>query len=223
MEPEPTTEKKSHHVFGNPNGPLWKDRVKSTNGGRAKNITWESSVLKYIRPFREKAGWKTTRFCKEVVGAMRLMAGRYEQIKRVLEIWDGYSHKTKGQVFSLDKACDEAGVDRDEFAGLALAAVKSHFRLMALSIAELNLDEMVKASVDFASSDKKEASAERMRHLEKHGIIDKQQVASTRINVRAQAASVPALPARSFDSQMEDFDKAIDAEYVEPKLIGDGQ
>jgi hypothetical protein len=222
METEPTTEKKEHRVFGNPNGPLWKDRVKTTNGGRAKNITWESSVLKYIRPFREKAGWKTTRFCKEVVGAMRLMAGRYEQIKRVLEIWDGYSPKTKGQVFSLDKACDEAQVDRDEFAGLALAAVKQHFRMEALSIVELGLKDLVQASVDYSSKDVKEASAERMRHLEKHGIIDKPVPASTRINVKA--ASVPALPTRSFDSTMEDFDKAIDGEILsETKLIGDGQ
>jgi len=224
MEPE-TTEKEPHRIFGskNPNMPLWKDRVQKTNGGRAKNITWESSVLKYIRPFREKAGWKTTRFCKEVVGAMRLMAGRYEQIKKVLDIWDGYAQKTKGQVFSLDRACDEAGVDRDEFAGLALAAVKQHFRMTALSIAELNLDEMVKASVQFASSDKKEASAERIRHLEKHGIIDKQQVASTRISVKTNT-NVPSVPGRSFDSQMEEFDKVIDGEILgETKLIGDGQ
>lgn len=221
MEPE-TTEKKEHRVFGNPNGPLWSERVKSTNGGRARNITWESSVLKYIRPFREKAEWKTTRFCKEVVGTMRLIAGRYEQIKKVLDIWDGYSHKTKGQVFSLDKACDEAQVDRDEFAGLALAAVKNHFRLMALSTAELNLDKMVEASVAFASSDKKEASAERMRHLEKHGIIDK--VAPTRISLKATANSTPSVPGRSFDSQMEEFDKVIDGEILgETKLIGDGQ
>jgi len=225
MEPE-TTEKEPHRIFGskNPNMPLWKDRVQKTNGGRARNITWESSVLKYIRPFREKAGWKTTRFCKEVVGAMRLMAGRYEQIKKVLDIWDGYAQKTKGQVFSLDRACDEAGVDRDEFAGLALAAVKQHFRMTAMSIVDLNIGDLVQASVDYASKDTKESSPERMRHLEKAGIIDKVAPGGTKVIVKQTANNNPSVPGRSFDSQMEEFDKVIDGEILgETKLIGDGQ
>lgn len=226
METETTEPKEPHRVFGSksPNAPLWKDRVQKTNGGRAKNITWESSVLKYIRPFREKAGWKTTRFCKEVVSTMRLMAGRYEPIKKVLDVWDSYSQKTKGQVFSLDRACDEAQVDRDEFAGLALAAVKADFRTKALAIVELNIGDLVQASVDYASKDVKDASPERIRHLEKHGIIDKVTPASTRINVRANASAPAALPARSFDSAMEDFDKVIEGEILgETKMIGDGQ
>lgn len=225
MEPEPITEKKEHHVFGNPNAPLWKDRVASTNGGRAKTITWESSVMKYIRPFAKKAEWKNTRYAREVVSAMRLMAGRIEIVKKVLEIWDEFSWKEKGRTFSLDKACDIAEVDRDEFAGLALAAVKADFRTKALSIVELNIGDIVQASVDYSSKGVKEASAERMRHLEKHGIIDKPVPASTRINVRANAASAPAIPARSFDSVMEDFDKnVVDGEILgETKQIGDGQ
>lgn len=220
MEPE-TTEKKPHHAFGNPNAPLWKNVVVTTNGGRAKNTTWESSVLKYIRPYRDKAQWKTTRFCKEVVGSMRMMASRYETVKKVLEIWDGYSIKTKGQVFSLDRACDEAQVDRDEFAGLALAAVKNHFRMMALSTVELNLDTIVQASVDFSKLNTKEASAERIRHLEKHNIINRQSAA--KVVVQQTNNNPPPQPTRSFDDQMADFDNnVIDGEILgETRLLNE--
>lgn len=221
MDESAATAKKPHHVFGNPNAPLWKDAVATTNGGRAKLITWESSVMKYIRPFAKKAEWKHTAYAREVVATMRLMANRIDIIKKVIDVWDAYDSKQRGRTFSLDKACDEAGVDRDEFAGLALAAVKKDFRERALSVVELNLGEVVQASVDFSMSKVKEASTERIRHLEKHGIIDKQQAASTRISVKNTNA--PVQPTRSFDDQMADFDKnVIDGEILgETRLLNE--
>lgn len=220
MEPDATTEKKAHHVFGNPNAPLYKDVVKNAGRKKGQNkATWESSVLKYIKPFAQKAEWKPTRWCYEVAATMRMMALRYESVKKVLDVWDTYDWKNKGRKFSLDKACDEAKVDRDEFAGLVLAAVKNDFRIKALAIVELNIGDLVQASVDYASKDVKDASPERMRHLEKHGIIDKPTPASTRINVRA-SATVPQIPGKSFDAQMTELDNAIDGEILgETRLL----
>lgn len=214
------TEKKHRHLFGIPTAPLYTDVVKDMrNAGRAKLVTWESSVMKYIRPFAKKAEWKETRWCYEVVGTMRLMANRYDPIKKVIETWDGYDSKQKARKFSLDKACDEAGVDRDEFAGLALAAVKADFRAKAESIVVLELDDVVKASMKFITSGVKESSPERMRHMEKHGVIDKQQAA--RISLK-QTNNAPAQPTRSFDDTMSDFDKAIDGEILgETRLLNE--
>ncbi len=220
MEPEPTQHQpkgKSSHLFGRPELPLLKDVKREI--GRMSLVEWESSVLRYVQPFAKKAKWRPQAYCRKVVGAMRLMKGQVETIRKVVDAWDALDTSEKVRTSSLDKACDLVEVDRGEFAVLALAAVKADFKRQAESIVELNLPEMVQASVSYASKDVKEASSERMRHLEKHGIIDKPRVPTTRIQMN-QAS----IPARSFDSQMEDFDNAIEGEVLgETKLIGDGQ
>lgn len=204
--------KQPHRIFGSksPTAPLWKDRVASTNGGRAPTIKWENSVLKYIRPIIAEVEWKNVLVCREVVSSMRLMADRYEQVQKAIEIWDGFKDKEKGRIFSLDKACDIAHVDRDEIAGLVLSAVKKHVCRMlagtAYALVERNFEKLIQASITFCLTGTKESSAERIRllkMLESPGYMGAE-IKPKGEGVRSEASA--SAPARSLDTDMASLD-----------------
>ncbi len=139
-----------HRVYGSkdPKMPLWKDRVH--NAGRPKTVRWESSVLKYIKDVAKEMGWANVSLCKEIANTLRLLTGNYESVAQVISKWDSYPEKEQKKTFSIDRAVDDCDVDRDEFAGLVLAAVQKHIQRQGAAIIDRNWNAIIQAAVDHA-------------------------------------------------------------------------
>ena len=143
----------------------WKDRVGESNpngAGRQKNSDWSNSVLRYVKPYVGKIGWKTQSVCKEILACMRLIADRHPEVAKVIECWDTYPYKQQTRIFSIDKACGEVGADRDEFAGLVLAAVSKHIQRNAIAIIDQSFERIIQSAVDHAIHGGKAGAKERV-------------------------------------------------------------
>lgn len=135
-----------------PATPSWKDRIANTSpgSGRQKKVNWDSSVLKYVKDVVKEMGWASSTLCREIVGSMRLLTGVYEPVAIVIDKWDSYPEKDQKKVFSIDRAVDETDTDRNEFAGLVLAAVQKHIQRQGAAIIDRNWNAIIQAAVDHA-------------------------------------------------------------------------
>lgn len=197
-------------VDSTPTTPSWKDRISNTSpgAGRARRVNWDSSVLKYIKDVAKEMGWGSSSLCREVIGSMRLLTGVYEPVAQVIDKWDSYPEKDRGKVFSIDRAVDECGADRDEFAGLVLAAVQKHVQRQGSAIIDRNFEKIIQAAVDHAIHGGAAGRAERVELLK---ILDR--MATRERTAQKQVARAPVLTkseapttTKSLDSQTADLD-----------------
>lgn len=187
----------------------WKDRVGESNpngAGRQKKGDWENSVLKYIKGYTQKIGWKTNNVCKEVVNAMRLMQDRYEPVSQVIAVWDAMPYKHQTRVFSLDKACDTAHVDRDEFAGLVLAAVSKHIQRNAIAIIDQSFERIIQSAVDHAINGGAKGAQERIELIKLLTRPEKPAKPSATKTEPAVGSAPEGRAAQSLDSQLAELD-----------------
>lgn len=196
-----------HPRDGEEESPQWADRVQRNGVGRQKKGDWDNSVLKYIKGYTAKMGWSTQLACKHTVNAMRLMADRYEQVRKVIECWDAYPTKRQGRIFSLDWACDDSGVDRDEFAGLVLAAVSKHIQRNSIAIIDQSFERIIQAAVDHAISGGPKGAQERIELIK---LLTREE-RKPKVAAKAETPSQGELPAegrqaQSLDSQLAELD-----------------
>lgn len=217
------------HCFGNPNAPLLGEEKPLASGNDlkgAKKKRWQSSALFLLEPFRERNNWDTEEFVARVISAVSRMSDRFPQLDEVVKVWDKFQPAKRKSLFSIDDAIEQSSITRDEFAGLALAALKMELSVRAEAMQMLALPDLVRASLNFSEGFTEQASKERVKHLEKHRILDAPK--PSQINVQATATGAPRLPPKTFDSQLAELD-AIDADYEDlpagkpPKEIGDGK
>lgn len=194
-----------------PPAPSWKDRIANTapGAGRQKKVNWESSVLKYVKDVVKEMGWANVTLCREIVGSMRLLTGVYEPVAKVIVQWDSYPEKDQKKVFSIDRAVDETNTDRDEFAGLVLAAVQKHIQRQGAAIIDRNWSAIIQAAVDHAIHGGSAGAKERIELIR---ILDRMAARERQGLPTPPAKNKPEQPettgaARSLDSQMAELDK----------------
>lgn len=186
----------------------WKDRVSDTNvngAGRQKNSDWSNSVLRYVKPYVGKIGWKTQAVCKETLACMRLIADKYPEVQRVIECWDTYPYKQQTRIFSIDKACIEVSSDRDEFAGLVLAAVSKHIQRNAIAIIDQSFERIIQSAVDHAINGGAKGAQERIELIKL--LTRPEKTSKPAATKTGPATSVPkGRAAQSLDSQLAELD-----------------
>lgn len=203
-------------IIQSPNGtraPSWKDRIANTSpgAGRQKKVNWDSSVLKYVKDAAREMGWKSLSLCREVIGSMRLLTGSYEPVALVIAKWDSYPEKDRGKVFSIDRAVDDCDVDRDEFAGLVLAAVQKHIQRQGAAIIDRNFEKIIQAAVDHAihgGANGRQERVELLKILDRMAARERQALKQVPSSPRASAKNEAQAPtgAKSLDSQMAELD-----------------
>jgi hypothetical protein len=188
--------------------PQWAKRIQDvTNVGRAKNTEWSDSVLRYIKPYVHKIGWKTQKICRETLACMRLIADKYPEVAQVIERWDTYSYKEQTRIFSIDQACIQVGADRDEFAGLVLAAVGKHIERNAIAIIDQNFEKIIQAAVDHAINGGKYGAKERVELIK---LLTRPERAAKPVKTEStptQPAEPEAGQAPSLDRQLAELDE----------------
>lgn len=203
-----------HRIYGSkdPSAPLWKDRVRNMdNAGAKKKVNWDSSVLKYVKDVVKEMGWASSTLCREIVGSMRLLTGVYEPVAIVIDKWDSYPEKDQKKVFSIDRAVDETNTDRDEFAGLVLAAVQKHIQRQGAAIIDRNFEKIIQAAVDHAihgGANGRQERVELLKILDRMAARERQALKQVPSNPRASAKNEAQTPtgAKSLDSQMAELD-----------------
>lgn len=188
----------------------WKDRVGESNpngAGRQKNSDWSNSVLRYIKPYVGKIGWKTQAVCKEVLATMRLIADKYPEVQQVIERWDTYPYKQQTRIFSIDRACSEVGADRDEFAGLVLAAVSKHIQRNAIAIIDQSFERIIQSAVDHAIHGGARGAKERVELIKLLTRPERPtRATAAKVEPVASDSTSDGRAAQSLDSQLAELD-----------------
>lgn len=194
----------------------WQDRVaKKSNRGRAKTVDWDSSVLKYVKDYIRLVKWPNVTVCREITSAMRLLADRYEQMDAVLQAWDALPPREQTRIFSLDKACQQIQMDRDEFATLVLMAVQSHIKRSAMAHIDQNYDRIIKATVDHAINGGAAGAKERLEMIK---ILERSQVDMQRAK-NGQGAAPATRKSRTPEPSQSAGTPSLDAELAQMESI----
>lgn len=194
----------------------WQDRVaKKSTRGRAKKVDWDSSVLKYVKDIIKTLGWPNVTVCREVVATMRLLTNRYEQMDMVIQAWDDLPPKDQTRIFSLDKACLLAEVDRDEFASLVLMAIESHIKRSAMAHIDRNYERIIKATVDHAINGGAAGAKERLEMIK---ILERSQVDALRAK-NGQGTAPASRKSRTPEPSQSASAPSLDSELAELESI----
>jgi predicted HTH domain antitoxin len=146
--------------------------------------------------------------------AARKIAYKHISLNQVLRVWDAASPQEKKKKLSLDWIVEYTTMERDEFKALILTVLRNEAVEKAQDLQIVNIAKLTEASINFArTGETQAASLERMRHLEKHRILDAPKAGGVVVNtnVNQQSAMLPSMDdwSRQLDTAMRGEQKAL--------------
>lgn len=168
------------------------------------------SIIEAVKPYADYYGVTPYQLATD---AATKIVYKYPALALVLRVWNANSNQHKKKM-SLDWIVEYVGMERDEFKALIMTVIRNEAVEKARDFQILNLEKITEASVNFAKEGTTQAASnERIKHLEKHRILDAPKVGGVTVTtqVNQQTASLPS---------MDDWSRQLDtATRVEPKQL----
>jgi len=167
------------------------------------------SIIEAVKPYADFYGVNPYQLATD---AARKITYKYPSLSSVVRIWDTISATEKKKKLSLDWIVENVGMSRDEFKALILTVLREEAIEKAQDLQIVNMAKLTEKSLELSQLPTDWASKERIKHLEKHGVLlppPKSTGVVVNTNVTQQTANLPS---------MDDWARQI-TEKPEPKQL----
>lgn len=150
------------------------------------------SIVEAVKPYADYYGVTPYQLATD---AATKIVYKYPSLALVLRVWNANPNQQKKKM-SLDWIVEYVGMERDEFKALIMTVIRNEAVEKAQDLQILNLAQITEASITFAKEGTTQAASnERIKHLEKHRILDAPKVGGVTVTtqVNQQSASLPSM------------------------------